>query len=221
MRRRAAYSPRMDDLTHAFYARYAAAGAAAESPRSAMLPYLLRWLPAGSTVLDVGAGAGRDVAALLAAGLPAWGLEPHDGMRLQAESLFPATRGRLRPASLPELGRPWADACPLGFDAVVCSAVLMHVAPADLPRALASMVEQLGPAHAGRPARLLLAVPEMDAVRLTGGRDADARCFHNHAPATLQALLAAHGLALLEAAVNDAVLASAGTRWHMLVFGGG
>lgn len=208
----------MDARTQAFYDRYATTGVQTESPRSALLPHALRWLPVGSTVLDVGAGAGRDVAALIEAGRPAWGVEPHDGMRGEAEGLFPVTRGRLRAASLPELGRPWADARPQGFDAVVCSAVLMHVAPAQLPRALASMVEQLGPADAARPVRLLLAVPEMAPTWLVQARDPDGRCFHNHAPAALQALLAGLGLALKAATVNDAVLASAGTLWHLLAF---
>ena len=185
-----------------------------------MLPHALRWLPAGSTVLDVGAGAGRDVAALIAAGRPAWGVEPHRGMREQAERLFPATGGRLRAAQLPELGRPWADVRPQGFDAVLCSAVLMHVTPGDLPASLAALVDQLGPPDAARPVRLLLAVPEMAVERLVGVRDADGRRFHNHAPATVQALLAPQGLRLQAAEVNDAVRASAGTRWHMLVFAG-
>ena len=211
----------MDERTHRFYADYAATGVAAESARSAMLPHLLRALPEGCTVLDVGAGAGRDVAALIASGRPAWGLEPHDAMRAQGAARFPAVRGRLRPGQLPGLGRPWADEQPQGFGAVVCSAVLMHIEPADLPAALTALVDQLAPPAAAPAARLFLAVPEMAAERLVASRDPDGRRFHSHAPATLQALLAQRGLRLMEAVVNDAVLASTATRWHTLVFADG
>lgn len=211
----------MDKPTSAFYDRYAAQGLAAESSSSAMLPHLLRWVRAGAAVLDVGAGGGRDVASLIAAGRPAWGLEPQEGMREQAARRFPSTRGRLRSGLLPELGRPWADERPQGFDVVVCSAVLMHVTSADLPSALWSLVDQLGPADAAQPARLLLSVPEMAVERLGASRDPDGRRFHNHAPATLQALLAEQGLRPVEVVVNDAVRALTATRWHILVFAGG
>lgn len=207
----------MDERTRAFYADYATHGVAAESPRSAMLPHLLRWLPPGRTVLDVGAGAGRDVAALIDAGRPAWGLEPHDAMREQAATLFPVTRGRLRSAQLPDLGRPWVDERPQGFDAVVCSAVLMHIAPADLAAALTALLDQLDPAAEPQAARLFLAVPEMATDRVVAARDPDGRQFHNHDPAALQALLAERGLRAVDTAVNDAVLASTATRWHTLV----
>ncbi|MDG0855442.1 class I SAM-dependent methyltransferase [Roseateles puraquae] len=208
----------MDAGTHAFYDRYANEGVAAESPRSAMLAQVERLLPVGCSVLDVGAGAGRDVAGMLALGLQAWGVEPHAGMRAQAERLYPTTRGRLADAGLPDLGHPFAVERPQGFDAVVCSAVLMHLAPSDLPAALASMASLLRPRQAAPAVRLLLALPEMAASALAGDRDGDGRRFHNHAPSEVQALLAPLGLRLHSAVVNDAVLVSAATRWHLLAF---
>lgn len=208
----------MDAGTERFYERYADTGAAQESPRSAMLPHVERLLPAPCTVLDVGAGAGRDVAAMLDLGLDAWGVEPHAAMRAQAGQLYPVTRGRLMEAGLPDLGRPFAAAAPQGFDAVVCSAVLMHLTPDELGPALAALVDVLRPRGPQRQVRLLLALPEMAASALTGDRDADGRRFHNHAPERVASLLAPLGLRLHSAVVNDAVLVSAATRWHLLAF---
>ncbi|WP_457355923.1 class I SAM-dependent methyltransferase [Roseateles sp. P5_D6] len=211
-----------DAGTATFYDGYATQLAATEASRSAMLPLLEAALPPGAWVLDVGAGSGRDVAALQQAGFEAFGVEPNATMRETALRLRPDLAGRLRDASLPQLGTPFSDCCPQGFDAVACSAVLMHIAPADLPGALASLARQLRPLAAGDVARcrpaLLIALPEMNPGQLSGDRDADGRRFHNHAPATLQRQLTELGLMLESSSVNDAVLASTDTRWHMLVF---
>lgn len=210
----------LDGGTSAFYTAYAARlQPGTESPRSAMLPLAQAALRPGDWVLDVGAGAGRDVAALCELGLQAWGVEPSAAMRATASRLFPTLGNRLREGALPDLGQPFADVRPEGFDAVICSAVLMHVSPDDLPRALAALVAPLRPAGTdGAAPALLLSVPEMAASRLQADRDDEGRRFHNHAPDRLQALLAPLGLVPERWQVNDAVLASTQTRWHMAVF---
>lgn len=208
--------------TAAFYDVYAGQLASTEASRSAMLPFFEAALAPGARVLDVGTGSGRDLAALQELGFEVFGVEPNAAMRATALRLRPGLAGRLVDASLPDLGRPFAAQQPDGFDAVGCSAVLMHIGPAELPLALRSLVQQLRPARPDeaenqRPA-LLLALPDMAPSLLSGDRDADGRRFHNHAPAAVQALLAELGLTLERSSINDAVLASAGTRWHMLVF---
>lgn len=212
----------MDAGTSRFYDDYAPRLAATESRRSAMLAHLLAALPAGAWVLDVGAGSGRDMAALHELGFEPFGVEPNAAMRETALRAHPALAGRLADATLPGLGRPFAEQRPQGFDAVVCSAVLMHLPPDELPGALASLVRQLRPAApddaASHRPTLLLSLPEMDATQLAGDRDADGRRFHNHAPADVAALLGGMALTLALADVNDAVRASTGTRWHTLVF---
>lgn len=206
----------MDALTARFYDRYAAeVSDATENRRSAMLPFIERAVPPGSRVLDVGAGSGRDTAAMLALGLQAWGIEPSAALRAKATERFPALQGRLRDGLLPDLGRPFADVCPDGFDAAVCSAVLMHVGTAQLPQALGALAAQL---RAGAGTALLLSLPEMNARMLTADRDSDGRRFHNHAPADVAQHLAPLGFTLEDSSVNDAVRVSAGTRWHLLVF---
>jgi SAM-dependent methyltransferase len=212
----------VDASTSAFYEVYATQLAATEASRSAMLAHLLATVPLGAWVLDVGAGSGRDMAALLELGFEPLGVEPNAAMRETALRLRPGLAGRLVDATLPDLGRPFADRRPGGFDAVVCSAVLMHIAPDELPRALAALARQLRPTAEEdtgphRPA-LLVSLPEMDQARLSADRDADGRRFHNHNPAAVEALLGESGLKLAQASTNDAVLASTGTRWHMRVF---
>ncbi len=212
----------LDAGTAAFYNVYATQLEASEASRSAMLPFFEATLAPGARVLDVGAGSGRDMAALLELGFDAFGVEPNAAMRATALRLRPNLAGRLADAALPDLGRPFSEQRPDGFDAVGCSAVLMHIGPAELPRALNSLVQQLRLPVAGEPERsrpaLLLALPEMAAARLGGDRDSDGRRFHNHPPTTVQALLAASGLTLERSSINDTVLASSGTRWHMVVY---
>jgi len=212
----------LDARTSAFYDTYATRLAATEAGRSAMLSTLQATLATGTWVLDVGAGSGRDMAALLELGFEALGVEPNAAMRETALRLRPDLAGRLADASLPDLGRPFSARRPHGFDAVVCSAVLMHVEPAGLARALASLARQLRPPVDGESAQrrpaLLISLPEMLAERLSGDRDGDGRRFHNHEPAAVQALLADSMLELESASTSDVVLAGTGTRWHTLVF---
>ncbi|RZI58058.1 MAG: class I SAM-dependent methyltransferase [Rubrivivax sp.] len=211
----------MDPRTDDFYRRYAEHLALQpESPRSAMLPVVEAAMAPGSRVLDVGAGAGRDVAGMLAAGLDAYGVEPSAAMRARALAQFPDLHGRLCEGALPDLGRPFADVAPDGFDGVVCSAVLMHVGEDTLPGALAALAGMLRRStddrHAAPDTVMLLSLPEQLDGSLAEGRDIGGRRFVNHAPERVATLLAPMGLSLAAHAVSDAVLSTTGTRWHLL-----
>jgi SAM-dependent methyltransferase len=192
--------------TSAFYDAWAVDGAEAE--RSAISRHFEASFAPGARVLDVGCGKGRDVVALLDMGFDAWGVEPNDAMRARALARDPRLAGRIAAAGLPGLGQPIGGA----FDAVVCCAVLMHVAPDGLPAALAALAAVLGP-----DGRLLLALPEMRADLLVDGRDPDGRQFANHAPERVDALLAEQGLALLR--IEEIATTSTDTRWRVLLFG--
>jgi len=127
-------------------------------------------------------------------------------MRRRAIERRPELAHRIASASLPTLVQPFGDR----FDAIVCSAVLMHLAPADLVAALAAFDALLAPAG-----RLLLSVPQMQHDRLADDRDPDGRAFFNHLPDHVQALLAERGFALL----GRWEIETPDTRWRVLLFG--
>jgi SAM-dependent methyltransferase len=191
--------------TAAFYDQWAMAGHEAE--RSAIARHFVAAFEAETRVLDVGCGTGRDVVALLDMGFDAYGIEPNDAMRARALARDARLAGRIGSAGLPDIGQPFGG----GFDAIVCSAVLMHLDSGQLPAALASINAALAPR-----ARVLMGVPEMRPGLLREGVDPDGRLFSNHRPAHLQRLLAAFGFALLRH--DDTPAPSTDTRWHVLLF---
>ena len=60
------------------------------------------WLRPGCTILDVGSGCGRDMAALQQEGFEVHGLEPAAALIAEAEAAFPSLRGRIIRGSLPD-----------------------------------------------------------------------------------------------------------------------
>lgn len=212
----------IDLQTSSFYDSYAAQLVkGSESRRSAMLPFLLDHVSAGAAVLDVGAGSGRDVAAMLEYGLEAFGVEPNASMRAWACATHPHLVGRIRSGALPRLGFPFGDLRSKGFDAVVCSAVLMHIDQEDLPDAVAALVKQLraaGDEPSIQPRLLFLSVPELHRSRLLDNRDQDGRRFFNHSPSRLEELLGREGMRLRRLETSEAVLQSTGALWHVLIF---
>lgn len=99
--------------------------------------------PAPGDVLDVGAGIGRDAAALAARGHRVTAVEPSRELR---------TRGQERHADLPIEwiedrlpGLAQLRASHRQFDFILCSAVLMHVAPQDLGEAFTAFADLLRP----------------------------------------------------------------------------
>ncbi len=212
----------IDIETSRFYDAYAShLAAGGESTRSAMLAFILEELRAGATVLDVGAGSGRDVAAMLGHGLDAYGVEPNDSMRARALALFPQLVGRIMSGSLPKLGRPFDQACPGGFDAIVCSAVLMHLNGEELIVALADLEQQLRRPQSDSsrlPKFVFLSLPALNPSRLSKNRDEDGRQFFNHDPRYVQELLRGRGMVMKRWEASEVALQSTGTLWHTLVF---
>jgi SAM-dependent methyltransferase len=192
--------------TAAFYDRWAATGR--EAPRSAISHQFAAAFAPGARVLDVGCGMGRDVVALLDMGFDAYGVEPNDAMRAQALARDPRLGERVAAAALPALGQPFGG----GFDAIVCSAVLMHLSGDALPDAFAAFAAVLRPR-----ARVLMALPHMLPALLSEGRDPDGRQFENHAPERVREALAALGFTLLERVELAAPLTD--TQWRVLLFG--
>ncbi|WP_206023485.1 bifunctional 2-polyprenyl-6-hydroxyphenol methylase/3-demethylubiquinol 3-O-methyltransferase UbiG [Rubrivivax sp. JA1026] len=193
----------MDPKTAEFYERHAAELAARyESAASPVEPYVPLAFPRGARVLDVGAGSGRDLAALLRAGIDGYGVEPSPGLRQAAITAHPELASRLVAGSLPDIGTPFGG----GFDGIVCYAVLMHVPEAalfDAAFSLRSLLKTHG--------RLLLSIPSARTDVRQDHRDDKGRLFQPYRPEELQLLFERLGFQLIGRWDTQDVLQRAGT----------
>jgi SAM-dependent methyltransferase len=105
---------------------------------------LIAILPApGSTVLDIGAGSGRDAAWLAAKGYDVVAVEPSEAMLTRARAKHTSSRIQWLSDSLPDLAKVRRLA--LSFDFILLSAVWMHIPPVARQRALRKLATLLAP----------------------------------------------------------------------------
>lgn len=166
---------------------------------------LLDLLPApGATVLDVGAGSGRDAAWFAAHGHDVVAVEPSDAMLARAQKLHPSDRIHWLSDTLPDLAR--VRRLGLSFDLIVLSAVWMHVPPAARERALRKLATLLAPK--GRIAISL---------RL-GAPDAE-RGMHAVSLQELSGLAQQFGLRIIRTSDSQDRLGRAEVTWSNVVLG--
>ncbi len=202
----------MDERTLNHYDRNAArvAGHYRATP-SRMTAYFQQAFPRqGLKILDVGAGSGRDMAALLDRGYDVYGIEPSEGMRSEAIGAYPKLKDRLFPFGLPlpenaSVGTP--------YDGVLCAAVFMHVPPEQLSDAAFSIRRLLK--HGGR---LLLSVPETRPGLDENHRDEFGRLFHPLPSGDLTLLFERLGFVLHEQWSDEDGAGRPGVRWRTLLF---
>jgi len=107
-------------------------------------PALLDLLPPpGATILDVGAGSGRDAAWFAAKGYDVVAAEPSEAMRTLARQRHPSPHIHWLADSLPDLAQ--VRRLGLSFDLILLSAVWMHVPPAARQRTLRKLATLLSP----------------------------------------------------------------------------
>ena len=120
----------MDDATIGYYNENAAEVArsyeSAGQGVAALFPFVFS---KGERVLDIGCGSGRDLAILRRLGVDAYGVEPAARLRAEAERIHPELRGRIFESALPD--RP-PEIAGGRFDAVLLSAVVMHIPESEL-----------------------------------------------------------------------------------------
>ena len=93
------------------------------SDRSGIEKYFALAFPPGAEILDIGAGSGRDMDALIREEYEAYGVEPSRRLRELASDNFPRLSGRIYSGALPDL----AAEIDRKFDGVLCSAVFQHI----------------------------------------------------------------------------------------------
>lgn len=169
-----------------------------EAVHSALIPYLPR---PPAKALDVGAGSGRDAAALLRMGYKVTAVEPAQGMRDIALGLHPELKGRLVDDRLPDLGTIGKEK----FDLILLSAVWMHLPPPQRIPAMTRLKELLP-----RNGKIVLT------IRL-GNADVS-RGMYEINPDDVVKEASAKGLLLVARSDHADILGRKDVRWATLIF---
>jgi SAM-dependent methyltransferase len=186
----------MDEATLRAYAAHASEIARRHARGRELLAgvtqYFARAFDPGDRILDIGAGAGADLAFLISEGYQAYGLEPVAEMRAEALRAYPGLRGRLLEGSLPDdlpdlsdLGRP--------FDGAICAAVLQHLPRGELFDAVVSVRGLLRPGG-----RVLASIPTHRTDIDEEGRDRFGRYFSRVQPEELEPLFQRAGFRAMD-----------------------
>jgi SAM-dependent methyltransferase len=175
------------------------------------VPFLSRIRELSSRVgrlLDVGCGSGRDLVAFEADGWDIVGLEPVEAMREEALRAFPSLKGKLYAGSLP-------DQIPgkLGtFDAVHCSAVLMHLSEEEQFNTVFTIRDLLNP-HGIVHFSFCPNRPGLD----RNLRDRSGRIFYPVDPQRWKAILHRAGFEILSEEENGDSLGRPDLKWVSLI----
>ncbi len=126
--------------------------------------------PPPASILDIGAGSGRDAAVFVTLGYDVTAVEPAAGLRARAQELHPSPRIAWIDDKLPDLASIHGS-----FDVVMLTAVWMHLDPGECERAMARIAALLKPGglvcltlrHGPVPeGRRMFAVSGEDTIRL-------------------------------------------------------
>jgi SAM-dependent methyltransferase len=162
------------------------------------------------TVLDIGCGAGRDLLQLLERGYDAYGLEPCEELIQVTVEKYPQLSGRILPGSLPSTVENLKN---MKFDAVLCSAVLMHIPEEDLfdtVYTIRNLLEDRG--------KLLISIPNSRGDLAEDDRDTTGRLMIMRDPWDIQLLFERTGFQLIEYWENDDSIERENIRWTTMLF---
>ena len=195
----------MDSQTVTFYRRNASEVARRyEAVASPIADHVSRVFPEGGRILDVGCGSGRDLALLIERGYDAFGVDAAPELVVLAQDLHPSLKGRIFHGCLPGLSPSFYA----HFDAVLCSAVLMHFGVTEMPSAATALRQCL---RGG--GRLLISVP-VERQGINGSnRDPEGRRFILYSPKQLQSVFESAHFQLLEEFTNEDTMKRQGVSW--------
>jgi SAM-dependent methyltransferase len=232
----------MDELTGKFYAenaneifeRYHKADSGVET-------YFGEAFPRPMRILDIGAGAGRDMLRLMERGHDVFGVEPCEELRKLAIDRFPELDGRLFAGALPDLdleslsrrgkaiglakhakgifGKCCGE-CGKGigssggsFGGVLCTAVLMHVPKNALEGSTDKIASVLV-----LGGRALVSIPARRDDVGPERRDSKGRLFEQITPTELETLFAKRSMRLDKRWDNKDSLGREGVSWATMLF---
>lgn len=163
---------------------------------------VLHLIPAApSRVLDIGAGTGRDAAALAARGHKVTAAEPTVELRAHGQRLHRAAAIVWVADSLPDLAQ--LRAAPTRFDLIMLTAVWMHLDEGERQRAMPALADLLAPGG--------LTILSLRHGPVPAGR----RMFDVSGDETI-ALAQAHGLSLAHRGTRADTQRRAGIDWTVL-----
>jgi SAM-dependent methyltransferase len=165
-------------------------------------PLLSRYLPSTGLALDIGAGSGRDARAMSVYGLEVIAVEPSEGLRAIGQANSSGVHWI--DDHLPRLGSLIRTA--ERFDYILCSAVLMLIAPSDLTGSFITMAKLLG--DGGRLGVNLRAPLSCEPAEL----------FFDHSDAGVLQAAEAAGLVCVDRGEADDAIGRGGYRWRSFVF---
>ena len=207
----------MDEATFRAYAAHASEiarrHAKGRKVQAGISQYFARAFDPGNRILDIGAGAGGDLAWLVSEGYQAYGMEPVAEMRAEAIRAHPELRERLVEGSLPD---DLPDLTSIGgpFDGAICAAMLQHLPRATLFDAVFSLRRLLRPGG-----RVLASIPSLRTDIDEKGRDPFGRLFSGVQAGELELLFQRAGFRTLERWGEEDSLGRGGVvRWATLLF---
>ncbi|MCY3878344.1 MAG: class I SAM-dependent methyltransferase [Rhodobacteraceae bacterium] len=170
---------------------------------AALLSQLTERLAPQSCVLDIGAGSGRDAAWLATQNHNVVAVEPSSTMRGEARKLHSRHAIKWMSDELPGLDH--TGRLGITFDAVLLSAVWMHVAPQDRARSLRKIVSVL------KPGGLILISLKHEAQSLEGPQPDRSQITE------IQRMALNLGAHLIDEQQNDDALGRPGIKWTRLL----
>lgn len=179
-----------------------------EAVPSPVAQYFQQAFKAGSKILEIGVGSGRDLASLHAGGFEVIGVEPSRTLRDSVTHFHPELAGKVLDGALPELKLEKA-----AFDAVLCSAVLMHI-PSSLLFDSALQIRDCLKVNG----RLLLSLPLERGDTNDTHRDQNGRLFTPYTPEQIETLFTRLGFVLISRWDTEDALARTGTSWFTQLY---